>query len=182
MKKTLAIVLALAMVLCMIPAAFAAQTKTITDKSYDLKVESYGPMDKGNPSTANASKANSITFKYNYEEEGVDVTGKFTEDKKMALVTVAGFDADLGTLTASEVTVTVDGKDLQVNDSAAYAGSIGWKTVDNKAAVVFPVELTKAGYTDSYVITVKGKVGDVEITETAKISLTLKNGADYKTA
>ena len=182
MKKTLAIVLALAMVLCMIPAAFAAQTKTITDKSYDLKVESYGPMDKGNPSTANASKANSITFKYNYEEEGVDVTGKFTEDKKMALVTVAGFDADLGTLTASEVTVTVDGKDLQVNDSAAYAGSIGWKTVDSKAAVVFPVELTKAGYTDSYVITVKGKVGDVEITETAKISLTLKNGADYKTA
>lgn len=182
MKKTLAIVLALAMVLCMIPAAFAAQTKTITDKSYDLKVESYGPMDKGNPSTANASKANSITFKYNYEEEGVDVTGKFTEDKKMALVTVAGFDADLGTLTASEVTVTVDGKDLQVNDSAAYAGSIGWKSVDNKAAVVFPVELTKAGYTDSYVITVKGKVGDVEITETAKISLTLKNGADYKTA
>lgn len=182
MKKTLAIVLALAMVLCMIPAAFAAQTKTITDKSYDLKVESYGPMDKGNPSTANASKANSITFKYNYEEEGVDVTGKFTEDKKMALVTVAGFDADLGTLTASGVTVTVDGKDLQVNDSAAYAGSIGWKTVDSKAAVVFPVELTKAGYTDSYVITVKGKVGDVEITETAKISLTLKNGADYKTA
>ena len=182
MKKTLAIVLALAMVLCMIPAAFAAQTKTITDKSYDLKVESYGPMDKGNPSTANASKANSITFKYNYEEEGVDVTGKFTEDKKMALVTVAGFDADLGTLTASEVTVTVDGKDLQVNDSAAYAGSIGWKNADNKAAVVFPVELTKAGYTDSYLITVKGKVGDVEITETAKISLTLKNGADYKTA
>ena len=182
MKKTLAIVLALAMVLCMIPAAFAAQTKTITDKSYDLKVESYGPMDKGNSSTANASKANSITFKYNYEEEGVDVTGKFTEDKKMALVTVAGFDADLGKLNASEVTVTVDGKDLQVNDSAAYAGSIGWKTVDNKAAVVFPVELTKAGYTDSYVITVKGKVGDVEITETAKISLTLKNGADYKTA
>ncbi len=182
MKKTLAIVLALAMVLCMIPAAFAAQAKTITDKSYDLKVESYGAMDKGNPSTANASKANSITFKYNYEEEGVDVTGKFTEDKKMALVTVAGFDADLGTLTAKEVTVTVDGKDLQVNDSADYANAIGWKTVDNKPAVVFPVELTKAGYTDSYLITVKGKVGEVEITETAKISLTLKNGADYKTA
>ena len=182
MKKTLAIVLALAMVLCMIPAAFAAQAKTITDKSYDLKVESYGAMDKGNPSVANASKANSITFKYNYEEEGVDVTGKFTEDKKMALVTVAGFDADLGTLTAKEVTVTVDGKDLQVNDSAAYANAIGWKTVDNKPAVVFPVELTKAGYTDSYLITVKGKIGEVEITETAKISLTLKNGADYKTA
>lgn len=183
MKKTLAIVLALAMVLCMIPAAFAAQTKTITDKSYDLAVESYGPMDKGNKSVANASTANSITFKYNYEEEGVDITGKFTEDKKMALVTVAGFDTDLDTLSAKEVTVTVDGKDLQVNDSADYANAIGWKkTADNKAAVVFPVELTKAGYTDSYLITVKGKVGDVEITETAKISLTLKNGADYKTA
>lgn len=183
MKKTLAIVLALAMVLCMIPAAFAAQTKTITDKSYDLAVESFGAMDKGNKSVATASAANSITFKYNYEEEGVDVTGKFTEDKKMALVTVAGFDGELADLAADKVTITVDGKDLQVNGNADYVNAIGWKkTADSKAAVVFPVELTKAGYTDSYVITVKGTVKNVEITETAKVSLKLQNGAEYKTA
>ena len=36
MKKTLAIVLALAMVLCMIPAAFADLNETVTDKSYNL--------------------------------------------------------------------------------------------------------------------------------------------------
>ena len=42
MKKTLAIVLALALVLCMMPAAFANTTKTITDKSYDISVASVG--------------------------------------------------------------------------------------------------------------------------------------------
>ena len=174
MKKTLAIVLALAMVLCMIPAAFAATTQVITDKNYNIKVY------PANSSTVlgEATNANSVTAKYDYEKIDSVVTGKFTEDKKMAIVEVGGFAAF-----DSVTSVTVDGKDLQVNDSADYANAIGWKkTVDNKAAVVFPVELTKAGYTDSYLITVKGKVGDVEITETAKISLTLKNGADYKTA
>ena len=92
----------------------------------------------------------------------------------MAIVEVGGFAAF-----DSVTSVTVDGKDLQVNDLASYKNSVGYL---NKAQVNFPVELTKAGYTDSYVITVKGKVGEVETTETAKVSVTLKNTAEYKNA
>lgn len=181
MKKTLAIVLALAMVLCMIPAAFAAQTKTITDKSYNINVTSFGPMAAGaNAATASDKAVNSLTFKYNFEEEKEDVTGKFTEDKKMALVTITGFDKDLEK--ATKVAVTVDGKDLQVNKGADYASNVDIYDPWTEKKVVFPVELTKAGYSDTYLVTVKATVNNVEITETAKISLTLKNGADYKTA
>lgn len=183
MKKTLAIVLALAMVLCMIPAAFAAQTqtKTITDKSYNINVTSYGPMAAGaTAAIASDNAVNSLTFKYNFEEEKEDVTGKFTEDKKMALVTITGFDKDLEK--ATKVAVTVDGKDLQVNAGADYASQINIYDPWTEKKVVFPVELTKAGYSDTYLVTVKATVNNVEITETAKISLTFKNGADYKTA
>ena len=169
MKKTLAIVLALAMVLCMIPAAFAATTQVITDKNYNIKVY------PANSSTVlgEATNANSVTAKYDYEAIKAVVTGKFTEDKKMALVKVNGFES------LSDITsVTVDGKDLKVNELAAYYSQVGF----NGNTVTFPVELTKAGYTDSYLITVKGKIGAVETTETAKISVTLKNTADYKNA
>ena len=170
MKKSLAIVLALAMVLCMIPAAFAATTQVITDKNYNIKVY---PANS-NEVLGSATNANSVTAKYDYEKIDSVVTGKFTEDKKMAIVEVSGF-ASFDSVTS----VTVDGKDLQVNELAAYVGSVGYL---NKAQVNFPVELTKAGYTDSYVITVKGKVGEVETTETAKVSVTLKNTAEYKNA
>ena len=170
MKKTLAIVLALAMVLCMIPAAFAATTQVITDKNYStitvVDAES-------NAKLGEATDANSVTAKYDYEAIKAVVTGKFTEDKKMALVKVNGFES------FSDITsVTVDGKDLKVNELAAYYSQVGF----NGNTVTFPVELTKAGYTDSYLITVKGKIGAVETTETAKISVTLKNTADYKNA
>ena len=170
MKKTLAIVLALAMVLCMIPAAFAATTQVITDKNYNIKVYPANSAEV----LGSATNANSVTAKYDYEKIDSVVTGKFTEDKKMAIVEVSGF-ASFDSVTS----VTVDGKDLQVNELAAYVGSVGYL---NKAQVNFPVELTKAGYTDSYVITVKGKVGEVETTETAKVSVTLKNTAEYKNA
>lgn len=170
MKKTLAIVLALAMVLCMIPAAFAATTQVITDKNYStitvVDAES-------NAKLGDATNANSVTAKYDYEAIKAVVTGKFTEDKKMALVKVNGFES------FSDITsVTVDGKDLKVNELAAYYSQVGF----NGNTVTFPVELTKAGYTDSYLITVKGKIGTVETTETAKISVTLKNTAEYKNA
>ena len=44
MKKTLAVVLALVMVLCMIPAmgATVTENKTISDKSYDIAINSVG--------------------------------------------------------------------------------------------------------------------------------------------
>lgn len=172
MKKTLAIVLALAMVLCMIPAAFAATTQVITDKNYNITVVDA----ESNTKLGEATNANSVTAKYDYEAIKTVVTGKFTEDKKMALVKVSGFES------LTEVTsVTVDGKDLKVNELAAYYSQVNY----NDNTVTFPVELTKSGYTDSFVISVKGKTSatnGIETTETAKISVTLKNTADYKNA
>ena len=172
MKKTLAIVLALAMVLCMIPAAFAATTQVITDKNYNITVVDA----ESNTKLGEATNANSVTAKYDYEAIKTVVTGKFTEDKKMALVKVSGFES------LTEVTsVTVDGKDLKVNELAAYYNQVNY----NGNTVTFPVELTKSGYTESFVISVKGKTSatnGIETTETAKISVTLKNTADYKNA
>ena len=176
MKKTLAIVLALAMVLCMIPAAFADTSKTITDKSYDITAYRWHEKAFGDELNS-APKANSLTVKYAYEDEDKDVTGRFTEDKKMALVKVAGFDADL---TADTDEVYIDGKKLEVNTSAEYKSYIGYNK--DQKSVVFPVELTKAGYTDTYLITVKSTVGGVAITETAKVTLKFENTSSYKNA
>ena len=170
MKKTLAIVLALVMVLCMIPA-MSAETytvKTVADKNYTLVVKSVGTP---SGAAAEATKANSITFSYNFEEEDADATGKWTENTKMAYVTVKGLDAEL----VNDVTVTIDGKKL---DSSIPG--VGFSAGE----VSFPVELTKAGYSDTYLVQITGKNADktVVVTETAKISVKLVNTAAYKDA
>lgn len=170
MKKTLAIVLALVMVLCMIPAMSADTTtnKTVSDKNYTLIVKSVGTQ-VGD--VAKEKQANSITYNYNFEKEDADVTGKFTEDTKMAYVTVKGLDADL----VHDVTVTIDGKklDSSIPGTGFSAGEVS-----------FPVELTKAGYSDTYLVQITGKNNDktVTVTETAKVSVKLVNTAAYKGA
>lgn len=170
MKKTLAIVLALVMVLCMIPAMSADTTtiKTVSDKSYTLVVKSVGT-----PSSTDAqeTKANSITFNYNYEKEDADVTGKWSENTKMAYVTIKGLDADL----VHDVVVTIDGKKLE-----SSIPGVGFSAGE----VSFPVELTKAGYSDTYLVQITGKNNnkDVVVTETAKVSVKLVNTAAYKDA
>ena len=182
MKKTLAIVLALAMVLCMIPASFAALNETVSDKSYDLKVY---PVDENGAVAdspfATETKANTITAKYDYEKLDEVTTGKFTEDKKMALVEVSGFNSANKTL--KDVEVTIDGKNLEVNDLADYVDATGWF---NNNQVNFPVELTKAGYSDTYLIEVTGTYDQngetVNYKETAKITVKLVNTAEYKNA
>ena len=180
---SLAIVLALAMVLCMIPAAFAATStrETVTDKSYDISIYSWDNGSLGSQ-LGSENNANSVTAKYNYEQEDKDVTGKFTEDKKMAIVKVDGFNSNNEDL--KDVKITIDGKDLEANELAEYAKSyVGFDSGDN--AVYFPVELTKAGYSDTYYVELTAKYSkgsDVEVsyTESAKITLKLENTAEYK--
>ena len=186
MKKTLAIVLALVMVLCMIPAMSADTytVKTVADKNYSLQVESIGTCKKADGTVytntaATATKANSITYEYNFEEEQADLTGKWTENTKMALVSIIGLDAEL----VNDITVTIDGKKLE--SPIAGVGFVK-TTIDSKDVNVvrFPVELTKAGYSDTYLVQVTGKNAgkDVVITETAKVSVKLVNTAAYKDA
>ena len=71
MLYSLAIVLALAMVLCMIPASFADSTtnKTISDKSYQIKADSVYTAAKDHtidPGKTIANNANSLTIQYNW--------------------------------------------------------------------------------------------------------------------
>ena len=178
MKKTLAIVLALAMVLCMIPVSFAAGTTTIQGEKYNLAVWSWqnglqGPL-------GNENSASSVTAKYNYEDEKADITGQFSEDKKMAVLEIKGWDDRFNSVSESDIEVTVDGKKLEVNRYSEYGAIdlIGWNDTYN--SVYMPLELTKAGYTDTYYVEVKAKIGDDTIIETAKISVRLENTAAYK--
>ena len=186
MKKTLAIVLALAMVLCMIPVSFAATTK-IDNDSYDLAVSIIGKDGNVQGEWTTKDDANSITFKYDYEDaddvEAV-ITGKFTEDAKMAMVKVTGF---MQMKSVDEI--TIDGKKLEVNDLAVYSDRIeyNYNSLTQKPAyLLFPVELTKSGYTDTYYIEVTGKAdlngSEVTVEQSAKITVTLENTSSYKNA
>lgn len=186
MKKTLAIVLALAMVLCMVPASFAATT-TIDNDSYDLAVSVIAKDGGIQGKWTTKDDANSITFKYDYEDaddvEAV-ITGKFTEDAKMAMVKVTGFMP-----LDSVDEITIDGKKLEVNDLAVYSDRVenNYNSLtQDPAYLLFPVELTKSGYTDTYYIEVTGTAeingSDVTVEQSAKITVTLENTSSYKNA
>ena len=179
MKKTLAIVLALVMVLAMIPAMSAetTQIKDISNKSYYMGVQNVQTGTEALQTTGwTTSKVNTIEYKYNYEAQAADVTGKWTDDTKMAMVCVMGFDADF----TSAAKIYIDGKELNLDEYPIYAAFDAFDAANK--AVAFPVELTKAGYTDSYLVQVKETVNNVEITETAKVSVKLVNTASYKGA
>lgn len=178
MKKTLAIVLALAMVLCMIPAAFAATT-TIQGDGYNLVVWSWDEGKLSSSPLGDEDSGNSVSAEYNYEDEDEDITGQFTENKKMAILEIKGWDSRIAAANDADITVTVDGKKLEVNRYSEYGeiDLIGWSENDS---VYMPLELTKAGYTDTYYVEVKAKIGDDTIIETAKISVRLENTAAYK--
>ena len=178
MKKTLAIVLALAMVLCMIPAAFAATT-TIQGDGYNLVVWSWDEGKLSSSPLGDEDSGNSVSAEYNYEDEDEDITGQFTENKKMAILEIKGWDSRIAAANDADITVTVDGKKLEVNRYSEYGeiDLIGWSEYDS---VYMPLELTKAGYTDTYYVEVKAKIGDDTIIETAKISVRLENTAAYK--
>ena len=165
------------MVLCMIPAAFAATT-TIQGDGYNLVVWSWDEGKLGG-SLGDEDSGNSVSAEYNYEDEDEDITGQFTENKKMAILEIKGWDPRIAVANDADITVTVDGKKLEVNRYSEYGeiDLIGWSEYDS---VYMPLELTKAGYTDTYYVEVKAKIGDDTIIETAKISVRLENTAAYK--
>ena len=191
MKKTLAIVLALAMVLCMIPAAFAQDgTFRYEQEQYNLEFFSYqkgaGPYSDGLVSLAHKSNANTITAKYNFEEEKAEVTGQFTEDRKMGVLEIKGWNEAFDGVSADDVTVYVDGKQLEVNQFSDYSvgNKVGWRADPRDPSVYIPVELTKSGYSTTYLVEVEyyDEPNNDTYIQTAKISLRLENTAAYKNA
>ena len=175
MLYSLAIVLALAMVLCMIPAAFAAD---VSGKQYTITA--YIVDKDGNADYLTSdSDVNTLNLEYDYETIDEVTTGRYTRDAKIAIIQVKGLDSDFKK--ASDITVKVDGEKLEVNDYAVYDQHCGISS--DATAIAFPVELTKSGYTDTFLLEISGKLSDNKtITETAKISLRLENTSEYKNA
>ena len=176
------------MVLCMIPAAFANEI-TVSKNSYDLAVWAFEDGYANNRMhLASDEGVNTISAEYNYEKMDSDITGQFTEDKKMAILEIKGWDEQFAN--ATDVKVYVDGKKLEVNEWSEYwqlqekqnEVQIGWNA--NWKSVSYPIELTKSGWTDTFVVELTGKVnnGNDTITETAKISVRMENTASYKNA
>ena len=181
MKKLLASALAAALLLTSCVTAMADSTETISGKSYI--VGAYEIEDGGHENSdplAFDSDVNSLTVEYDYETMDEVTTGRYSEDAKMIMIYVEGFDT--GKLTG-DISITIDGKDFDADDlvGADYQDRMGY---DADAGILrFPVEATKSGYSDTYVIEIESDDGDGNtVTETARITLRLENESEYKNA
>ena len=181
MKKLLASALAAALLLTSCVTAMADSTETISGKSYT--VGAYEIEDGGHENSdplAYDKDVNSLTVEYDYETMDEVTTGRYSEDAKMIMIYVEGFDT--GKLTG-DISITIDGKDFDADDlaGAEYQDRMGY---DADAGILrFPVEATKSGYTDTYVIEIESDDGDGNtVIETARITLRLENESEYKNA
>ena len=179
MKKLLASALAAALLLTSCVTAMADSTETISGKSYT--VGAYEIEDGGHENSdplAYDKDVNSLTVEYDYETMDEVTTGRYSEDAKMIMIYVEGFDT--GKLTG-DISITIDGKDFDADDlvGADYQDRMGY---DADAGILrFPVEATKSGYSDTYVIEIESDDGDGNtVTETARITLRLENESEYK--
>ena len=181
MKKLLASALAAALLLTSCVTAMADSTETISGKSYIVgayEIEDGG--DENSDPLAYDKDVNSLTVEYDYETMDEVTTGRYSEDAKMIMIYVEGFDT--GKLTG-DISITIDGKDFDADDlvGAEYQDRMGY---DADAGILrFPVEATKSGYSDTYVIEIESDDGDGNtVTETARITLRLENESEYKNA
>ena len=181
MKKLLASALAAALLLTSCVTAMADSTETISGKSYIVgayEIEDGG--DENSDPLAFDTDVNSLTVEYDYETMDEVTTGRYSEDAKMIMIYVEGFDT--GKLTG-DISITIDGKDFDADDlvGAEYQDRMGYDA--DEGILRFPVEATKSGYSDTYVIEIESDDGDGNtVTETARITLRLENESEYKNA
>ena len=181
MKKLLASALAAALLLTSCVTAMADSTETISGKSYTVgayEIEDGG--DENSDPLAYDKDVNSLTVEYDYETMDEVTTGRYSEDAKMIMIYVEGFDT--GKLTG-DISITIDGKDFDADDlvGAEYQDRMGYDA--DEGILRFPVEATKSGYSDTYVIEIESDDGDGNtVTETARITLRLENESEYKNA
>lgn len=183
MKKTLAIVLALVMVLAMVPAAFAADKTEVTEnKNYTIKVDAWATGDTPalNKELKAPTTGKEVSFEYNLNGLKATTADKFADDKYMAMVTVDGFNTF--PITGTPAAITVNGKKLEVGTKVFEAKATG-------TSVSFPIELPKSGINMNYEIVVEfevtsGTAPDPIVTtlkrEIAKIKVSGANSAIYK--
>ena len=140
MKRRIALLAALVLVLTLCPALSAASTKQeISGKSYNIEVRSIDQVTSLNgkytaletfKTTGRKKNVRKIRFAYDETEEKADITGRFTTDAKIALVRVDGFDSRLASITVPEqVVVTVNGQPIAADAGASYSDDVGWQNV-----------------------------------------------------
>ena len=179
MKKLLASALAAALLLTSCVTAMADSTETISGKSYTVgayEIEDGG--DENSDPLAYDKDVNSLTVEYDYETMDEVTTGRYSEDAKMIMIYVEGFVT--GKLTG-DISITIDGLDFDADDlvGAEYQDRMGYDA--DEGILRFPVEATKSGYSDTYVIEIESDDGDGNtVTETARITLRLENESEYK--
>ena len=122
------------------------------------------------------TETNSYDFEYNYETADEVRTSRTEEDAKMAMVQIRYLTG--GFADPSTVKIYIDGKELQVNDYAVYYDE--WiktnedRVVDNDA-FMFPIELTKSGFTDTLLSSWKARTRTmIVISETIKLTLRME--------
>ncbi len=168
MKKTLAIVLALVLVLAMVPVSFAAKT-TVTDIDEALTIVVKDANLKTVKSVSDASK---ISFDYDGDFAKIR-PDDFEAEAAYALIVVEGFkNAD------EDAVAKVNGKEI----SEKVLGKIqaGIKSYDpTTGKVFFAVELPKGGLTAAYAITVESETENASKVERMTITVA---GKDTTTA
>ncbi len=192
MKKATAWGLVLVLLLLLLPCASAQTQKVVSDKSYTLKARTVYMYEgikydvlKDRTETERKQNVNTIELKYDYETETAVKTGRFTEDKKIALIAVGGWDEEIAAIAdPKQLIITINGRLLDTELGADYDDKIGWvnyfKELTEPYQLVFPLALTEEGGIYSFDVEITGLSGNTWVTERAKISVKLVNTHEYK--
>ncbi len=188
MKKTLALVLALVMVLALVPAAFA-DSGTVQSDSYDLTVE-FDVHDNGSVEVDGMVGADTPTFQTKYTKSGktpeVVVTAPWnaidksanslwvngTPKMKVTLKTLGGSKDKLFSSTyTTDQEVYVNSKKLDFVTSK----TAGKNSFDGETLIFYTDGLSQTNATYSYEVKITGKNGSDTMAETVNFTIAFKN-------
>ena len=192
MKRTAALLMLTLLLLRPLLSVRAETALSVTRDSYGLRVSSIDLVTsingkytvvKQTRTTGRIADAAQVTYEYDFEQETPECVGRFEEDAPVALVTVDGFSEDLASIQDPDrIVITVNGQPVAAPEGAAYGEAIGWQNANLNGlyCAVFPILLTKEGGETDCTVCVQAVLDGVRVTETARITVVLKNIHEYK--
>ncbi len=182
MKKTLALVLALIMVLALVPAAFAQDIHTITPGEYEVSVQ----FQSNGADSVDANYLKTATFSAKGTAPAVTVTAPFNNidnaqsdsiwHKAMPTlqVTVKNLGGTQKFWNGVAGKVYVNGTELKVTSAATPTeGTCVWNGADS--SITFNTQITSASAVYSYQVVLKYDTTDVLTTETMNFTIAYTN-------
>ena len=192
MKRTAALLMLTLLLLRPLLSVRAETALSVTRDSYGLRVSSIDLVTsingkytvvKQTRTTGRIADAAQVTYEYDFEQETPECVGRFEEDAPVALVTVDGFSEELASIQDPDrIVITVNGQPVAAPEGAAYGEAIGWQNANLNGlyCAVFPILLTKEGGETDCTVCVQAVLDGVRVTETARITVVLKNIHEYK--